>query len=314
VRLLTLTGAPGVGKTSLSLHAARGLLDEFQDGVFFVGLAPVRDPQLVAAAMAQTLAINATGGRSPAQVLKEYLRDKYMALVLDNFEHVLAAAPLLAELLAACPWLSLLVTSRAPLLLRGERQYPVKPLAVPRSLHRPSPILFGLGDGAFTPRFRLPFDNIGQYFTVADFNGDKKPDIAIATALGGAAISILLNTTPATNPVISINIDIKPGIFPNSINPKSNEVIPVAVLTTDSFDASAINSASATFGATGIEAPVWKTAMQDVNGDGRLDMLLYFRTTQTGFKCGDTIGVLKAKTLSGRDVEGKDSIVTVACK
>ena len=102
VRLLTLTGPPGVGKTSLSLHVAAGLLDEFHDGVFFVPLAPVRDPQLVATAIAQTLGVNATAGRSPAHVLSEYLGDKYLALVLDNFEQVLAGAPLLAELLAAC--------------------------------------------------------------------------------------------------------------------------------------------------------------------------------------------------------------------
>ena len=130
-RLLTLTGPPGVGKTSLSLHVAAGLLDEFENGVFFVPLAPVRDPQLVAAAIAQTLGVNATGGRSPSQALKEYLGDKYLALVLDNFEQVLAGAPLLAELLDACPWLHLLVTSRAPLRLHAERQFPVQPLALP---------------------------------------------------------------------------------------------------------------------------------------------------------------------------------------
>ncbi len=143
VRLLTLTGPPGVGKTSLSLQVAAGLLDDFEKGVFFVPLAPVRDPQLVAAAIAQTLGVNVTGGRSPAQVLKEYLGDKYLALVLDNFEHVLAGAPLLAELLAACPWVSFLVTSRAPLRLRGERQFPVQPLALPDPATWPLPEVVG---------------------------------------------------------------------------------------------------------------------------------------------------------------------------
>ncbi len=143
VRLLTLTGPPGVGKTSLSLHVAAGLLDEFHDGVYFVALAPVRDPQLVATAITKTLGVNATGDRSPAQVLTEYLGDKYLALVLDNFEHVLAGAPLLAELLAACPWLSFLVTSRSPLRRRGERQFPVQPLAVPDPATWPLPEVVG---------------------------------------------------------------------------------------------------------------------------------------------------------------------------
>ncbi|MBZ5625278.1 MAG: helix-turn-helix domain-containing protein [Acidobacteriia bacterium] len=143
VRLLTLTGPPGVGKTSLSLHVAASLLDEFHHGVFFVPLAPLRDPQLVAVAIAQTLGVNTTGGRSPAHVLKEYLGNKHLALVLDNFEHLLAGAPLLAELLAACPWLSFLVTSRAPLRLRGERQFPVQPLALPDPATWPLPEVLG---------------------------------------------------------------------------------------------------------------------------------------------------------------------------
>jgi predicted ATPase/DNA-binding XRE family transcriptional regulator len=188
VRLLTLTGAPGVGKTSLSLKVATGLLEEFHDGVFFVALAPVRDPPLVATAMAQTLGLNATGGRSPARVLKEYLGDKYLALVLDNFEHVLAAAPLLAELLAACPWLSLLVTSRAPLLLRRERQYPVKPLAVPDPSTVPVPELL-----AQCPAVALFVDRakaVNPDFELTEPNA--VPVAKICTRLGGLPLAMEL--------------------------------------------------------------------------------------------------------------------------
>jgi predicted ATPase/transcriptional regulator with XRE-family HTH domain len=130
-RLVTLVGPPGVGKTRLAIQVAAGLLDDFGDGVYFVALAPVGDPNQVAAAIAQTLGVNETADRSFADRLKEYLRDKHMLLVLDNFEQVLTAAPFVSDLLAECPWLSIMVTSRAPLRVRRERQFPVPLLAFP---------------------------------------------------------------------------------------------------------------------------------------------------------------------------------------
>jgi predicted ATPase/serine/threonine protein kinase len=130
-RLLTLTGPGGTGKTRLGQQVARDLLDEFDDGVFFVPLAPISDHHLVAAALAQALGVQETSARGFAEGLKSYLGDKRMLLVLDNFEHVTAAAPFVAELLSACPGLKILVTSRAALRVSGEREFRVPPLALP---------------------------------------------------------------------------------------------------------------------------------------------------------------------------------------
>jgi len=130
-RLLTLVGPPGVGKTRLAIQAAASLADDFGDGLCYVALAALSDPDLVPAAIAGTLSVNEMPGQSLASRLKTYLGEKHLLLVLDNFEHVGAAAPLLGELLEACPWLTIMVTSRTPLRIRGERQYAVVPLLTP---------------------------------------------------------------------------------------------------------------------------------------------------------------------------------------
>jgi len=139
VRLVTLTGPPGIGKTRLGLQLAAELLDHFPDGVFFVGLAPISDPSLVASVIAQTLDTREAGGRPAFQLLKDALRDKRRLLVLDNFEQILPAAPLVAELLGACPGLKVLVMSRAVLRLSGEHDFAVPPLLLPAQ--RPLPPL-----------------------------------------------------------------------------------------------------------------------------------------------------------------------------
>jgi transcriptional regulator with XRE-family HTH domain len=131
VHLLTLVGAPGIGKTRLGIQAAEELLDDFEDGAFFVGLAPISDPNLVPMAIAQTLDVKGPPGTSLGKSVKNYLADKRLLLLLDNFEQVVSAAALVAELLTACPWLKVLVTSRVSLHVRAERQYPLSPLAVP---------------------------------------------------------------------------------------------------------------------------------------------------------------------------------------
>ena len=132
-RLVTLTGPGGVGKTRLALEVANRTGDEFPDGATFVALAPLSAPALVVPTIAQALGLRESGGRPVGDLLHGYLREKRLLLVLDNFEHLLEAAPEVAGLLAACPGLKVLATSRASLRLRGEREYPVTPLAVPNA-------------------------------------------------------------------------------------------------------------------------------------------------------------------------------------
>jgi len=131
IRLLTLTGTGGTGKTRLSLEVAANLLDDFEDGAFFVELAPVSDPTFVMPTIAQTLSVREVESRPLLESLKDYLRDKQMLLVLDNFEHVTEAAPVVSDLLAAAPRLKVLATSRALLRVHGEHNHPVPPLALP---------------------------------------------------------------------------------------------------------------------------------------------------------------------------------------
>jgi predicted ATPase/class 3 adenylate cyclase len=131
VRLLTLTGAGGIGKTRLGLQVGAELLDEFEDGVFFVALAPITDPTLVASAIAEPLGVVEAADQPLEDALKGYLRGKELLVVLDNFEQVPAAAPLVGELLSACPKLEVLATSRSVLKVYGEQEYAVPPLELP---------------------------------------------------------------------------------------------------------------------------------------------------------------------------------------
>ena len=135
IRLLTLTGPGGIGKTRLGLQVAAELSDHFTDGVFFVNLAPLSDPALVIPTIANTLNIKESAGQSPLDQLKVALGDKHLLLLLDNFEQVLNAASQVNELLLASPKLKIIVTSRAVLHVRGEQEFAVPPLAVPDSSH-----------------------------------------------------------------------------------------------------------------------------------------------------------------------------------
>ena len=130
-RLLTLTGPGGVGKTRLTMQVADSLSDLCPERVAFVTLAPLSDAQLVLPTIAHALGLAEVGGQPPLETLRAYLRDRCLLLVLDNFEHVVEAAPEVAGLSASCPHLLVLATSRAPLRVRNEQEYPVAPLAPP---------------------------------------------------------------------------------------------------------------------------------------------------------------------------------------
>jgi predicted ATPase/DNA-binding NarL/FixJ family response regulator/DNA-binding XRE family transcriptional regulator len=139
IRLVTLTGPGGVGKTRLAVEVAGQLGGHFQDGVVFVSLAPISDPGLVPAAIAHALDVREVRGIPLVQTLQAHLRVRAALLLLDNFEHVVAAAPVVADLLTSCGRLHVVVTSRAPLHIRGEHEVALPPLGLPESNASPAP-------------------------------------------------------------------------------------------------------------------------------------------------------------------------------
>ncbi len=188
VRLLTLTGPGGTGKTRLALQGAADLLDDYKDGVFFVALAPLSDPTLVVSTIAQALGVKESGGRSVLQCLQDYLREKTLLLALDNFEQVAAAAPQVAGLLADAPRLNILVTSRIPLHLRGEHEFAVPPLALPDFKHLPA--LAALTQYAAVELFIERAQAVRPDFAV---NNDNAPAVAeICVRLDGLPLAIEL--------------------------------------------------------------------------------------------------------------------------
>lgn len=196
-RLVTLTGPGGVGKTRLSLQVAADLLDTVPDGVWFVELGAVADPSRVLSALAAALGVREAGNRSLMDALKNYLGGKRLLLVLDNFEHVLEAAPLLGELLAAEPGLKVLVTSRIALRLRAEREVPVLPLALP------------------DPNRCETLERLGQYEAVRLFverAGAARPEFALdnANALSVAEICRRLDGLPLAIELAAARIKLLP--------------------------------------------------------------------------------------------------------
>jgi predicted ATPase/class 3 adenylate cyclase len=175
VRLLTLTGPGGIGKSRLALQAAAELLDDFPDGVYFVPLAPLTDPAFVLSAIAGALGLREEGGQPLLDRLSAFLGAKRLLLVVDNLEHLVEAAPHLSHLLEASPGLKALTTSRMPLRLRAEREYPVPPLELPR---RNPP---------------LPPEQLSQYEAVRLFIERAqavKPDFAVDNANAPALAEI----------------------------------------------------------------------------------------------------------------------------
>jgi predicted ATPase/DNA-binding CsgD family transcriptional regulator len=167
-RLITLTGPGGTGKTRLCLQVAEGLAGQYRDGVTFVGLASIDDPELVPNTVARELGVIEQANQPLIGLLQRYLKEKQLLLVIDNFEHVLDAAPMVTDLLAAAPHLDVLATSREALRLSGEFDYPVSPLSVPDKsrlgpasdlLTYESVALFSQRAQAAAPSFRLTEKN-----------------------------------------------------------------------------------------------------------------------------------------------------------
>jgi len=168
-RLVTLTGPGGVGKTRLALEVASGLSPEFSDGIHLVNLAPIRQPDRVADTIVATFNLDIPAEMSASEMLSKYLQERRMLLLIDNFEQVLEAAPLLVDLLSAAADLKILVTSREALGVYGETDYPVPPLSLPNidhleavsdSLQYNSIELFVQRARAAKPRFRMSEKNL----------------------------------------------------------------------------------------------------------------------------------------------------------
>jgi predicted ATPase/DNA-binding CsgD family transcriptional regulator len=196
VRLVTLTGPGGVGKTSLARRVAAQLAPGYADGECFVALESVRDPALVPAAVADALSLREAGAVRLVDRIALYLFDRRMLLVLDNFEHVASAALVVAELLAACPLLDVLATSLGRLRLSGEHEFPVQPLALPDPGHRyeldalgayPGVELFLERARAVRPDFRLSEDNAGAVGAICA----RVDGLPLAVELAAARVGLL---------------------------------------------------------------------------------------------------------------------------
>jgi predicted ATPase len=154
LRLVTITGPFGVGKTTLALAVAHSFVDSFADGVFFVSLANISDLTLIIPTIVQTLPVTESPRRLGIDTLKDFLQNRQMLLVLDNFEQIITAAPILSELMSVSPGLKLLVTSREPLRLRGEQVFQLSTLALPDQVTANDGLLHYPGISLFVERAR----------------------------------------------------------------------------------------------------------------------------------------------------------------
>jgi predicted ATPase len=191
VRLVTVTGPGGIGKSHFATEVAREIADHFSFAVYFVPLAAVTDPSLVPSVIAQTLGIRESGGYPPMESLKDYLRSCLggpMLLLIDNFEHLLAAGPLLSELLAIAPGLKILVTSRAALRVQDENEFPLPPLALPDP--KALPALETLSQFPAIALFVQRAFAVKPDFTLTDENASAVAEIC--TRLDGLPLAIQL--------------------------------------------------------------------------------------------------------------------------
>ncbi|MDX1509923.1 MAG: adenylate/guanylate cyclase domain-containing protein [Nitriliruptorales bacterium] len=195
-RVLTLTGPGGTGKTRLSLQVAAEVADDFPDGAWFVALDGITDPTLVMSAVAEALSLNTSGDDAPLEIVIRHLVDRRALLVLDNLEQVIEAAPDIAKLIAACGQTRVLGTSRIPLQISGEQEYPVPPLSVPEE---PGPgdllevgaseavVLFVARAAAVQPGFALTADNASAIARIAR----RLDGMPLALELAAARVKLL---------------------------------------------------------------------------------------------------------------------------
>lgn len=198
IRLVTLTGAGGSGKTRLGLQVAVELVEQFDSRVYFVALASITDPEMVAPAIAESMGIGQTGGQPFLNLLKAYLRETGLSvlLLLDNFEHILSASSSVVDLLEASGALKVLVTSRAALRVYGEHEFPVPPLALPEPsqmqspetlLRNPSVALFAQRAAAVKPDFALTADNANAVAEICS----RVDGLPLAIELAAARVKML---------------------------------------------------------------------------------------------------------------------------
>jgi predicted ATPase/class 3 adenylate cyclase len=181
VRLLTLSGAGGTGKTRLGIRLAAEFVEQFKNGVFFISLAPVRDPTLVLGTIAQTLGVKEAASEAPIDALRRHLEGKQILLVLDNFEHLLASAPDVSLLLASAAQLKVVVTSRERLRLAGEHEYAVPPLPDDDAV-----TLFDVRARAAKPSFRVELERAPVAAICRRLDG-----LPLAVELAAARVKVL---------------------------------------------------------------------------------------------------------------------------
>jgi predicted ATPase/DNA-binding winged helix-turn-helix (wHTH) protein len=199
VRLVTVTGPGGIGKTRLALEVTKNLTESFPGGIHFVPLSTLRDPGLIASVIVEALGLREAGRQSPLEILKRNFQDSQNApalLLLDNFEHLIQAAPTVAELLAVAPNLKILVTSRAALHIYGEHEFPVLPLALPDSQSKssvevvaqyPAVALFVQRAVAARPDFELNAQNAPAVIEICT----RLDGLPLAIELAAARVKVL---------------------------------------------------------------------------------------------------------------------------
>jgi predicted ATPase/class 3 adenylate cyclase len=195
-RLMTLTGPGGTGKTRLSLRIAEESAHDFADGTFFVPLAPITDPDLVPSTIAHTLGVQVGGSEMPLTRVLDHVRGKRLLLVLDNFEQILPAAPIVGQILGASPVLKVITSSRAPLRISGEQEFPVPPLELPDPERLPALEVLAQSDavrlfieraGAVRPDFRVTAENAAAVAEIV-YRLDGLP---LAIELAAARVKVL---------------------------------------------------------------------------------------------------------------------------